>query len=129
MPLRLLKLNTTAKTFFALMITWSLFGLPATFLTTPASAEDTKPQSTTNHKPRAAYNALSLNFELNQGQTDPRVAFLTRSEGYVLFLTATEAVIALDNPATHRKRKEDRDRNDDFESSRQRPPRSIVRMK
>jgi len=38
---------------------------------------------------------LPLTFEVNQGQTDDRVDFLARGPGYNVFLTATEAVIAL----------------------------------
>jgi len=39
--------------------------------------------------------SLPLFFELNQGQTDPQVKFLARGSGYGLFLTADEAVLAL----------------------------------
>lgn len=35
----------------------------------------------------SAYGKLPLSFELNQGQTDGRVKFLTRGRGYSLFLT------------------------------------------
>jgi hypothetical protein len=38
---------------------------------------------------------LPLTFEVNQGQTDSRVEFLARGPGYDLFLTPTEAVLAL----------------------------------
>jgi hypothetical protein len=41
----------------------------------------------------AAYSKLPLSFELNQGQTDPRVKFLSRGSGYSLFLTGDEAVL------------------------------------
>ena len=43
----------------------------------------------------ATYNHLPLMFEPNQGQTDRRVRFLARGSGYGLFLTAQEAVLAL----------------------------------
>jgi hypothetical protein len=46
----------------------------------------------------ASYSRLPLSFEHNQGQTDPRVKFLTRGDGYTLFLTPTEAVLALRKP-------------------------------
>jgi len=36
---------------------------------------------------------LALSFEANQGQTDPRVQFLSRGKGHTLFLTAAEAVL------------------------------------
>lgn len=45
------------------------------------------------HAVPAAYGALPLSFEPNQGQTDPQVAFLARAPGYQLFLTASGAVL------------------------------------
>jgi len=85
------------------------------------------PKPSANHETQYGLTAdvLPLNFELNQGQTHKRVKFLARSEGYVLFLTSTEAVMALDNPAAHRKGKE----NLDTTEEKTRPPRAIVRMK
>jgi len=47
----------------------------------------------------ANYGKLPLAFEANQGQTDPQVKFLSRGAGYSLFLTSTEAVLALE-PST-----------------------------
>ena len=41
------------------------------------------------------YARLPLSFEPNDGQTDPRVRFLTHGQGYSLFLTQDEAVLAL----------------------------------
>jgi hypothetical protein len=41
------------------------------------------------------YGRLPMNFEPNAGQTDERVKFLARGQGYSLFLTGTEAVLAL----------------------------------
>src|SRR5215471_1019847 len=38
---------------------------------------------------------LPLAFEPNTGQTDPQVKFLSRGNGYTLFLTKDEAVLAL----------------------------------
>jgi hypothetical protein len=46
-----------------------------------------------------SYGQLPLAFEVNRGQTDPTVKFLSRGLGYDLFLTATEAVLDL-RPAT-----------------------------
>src|SRR6185369_13237110 len=48
-----------------------------------------------------------------------------RSGGYVLFLTPTEAVMALDNPAAHKKGKQNRESGE----SEVKAPRRIVRMK
>ena len=46
----------------------------------------------------ASYGKLPLAFEANQGQTDQQVKFLSRGRGYALFLTGTEAVLALNQP-------------------------------
>jgi hypothetical protein len=42
---------------------------------------------------RAAIASVPLFFEANQGQTDPRVRFFSRSSGYTLFLTPEETVL------------------------------------
>jgi photosystem II stability/assembly factor-like uncharacterized protein len=42
-----------------------------------------------------AYGKLPLQFEANRGQTDERVRFVSRGDGYVMFLTGDEAVLAL----------------------------------
>ena len=57
-----------------------------------------------NANPRllAAYHNLPLGFEANQGQADPQVKFLTRGDGYQLFLTSTEAVLVLRNNSPER---------------------------
>jgi hypothetical protein len=44
---------------------------------------------------RARLGALPLAFEANQGQTDPQVKYLTRANGYTLFLTAEGPVFSL----------------------------------
>jgi len=44
------------------------------------------------------YGRLPLAFEANHGQTDGSVKFLSRGNGYTLFLTANEAVLALRKP-------------------------------
>lgn len=52
----------------------------------PAAARDAQTQ---------IYGRLPLSFEANQGQVDSAVRFLSRGEGYTLFLTSTEAVLSL----------------------------------
>ena len=58
-------------------------------------------QPTDGHTPaveqrvRASFFKLPLSFEPNHGQTDEQVVFLARGPGYTLFLTPTEAVLAL----------------------------------
>lgn len=44
------------------------------------------------------YGKLPLSFELNQGQTDAQVKYLSRGAGYSLFLTPREAVLSLSKP-------------------------------
>ena len=46
-------------------------------------------------KPQAELLSLPLSFEANRGQTDPAVKFLSRGDGYALFLTADSAVFKL----------------------------------
>jgi len=41
------------------------------------------------------YSKVPLSFELNEGQTDEQVKFLSRRPGYTLFLTQSGAVLAL----------------------------------
>jgi hypothetical protein len=43
----------------------------------------------------SSYGKLPLSFEENRGQADPEVAFLSRGQGYTLFLTSSEAVLSL----------------------------------
>ena len=54
-----------------------------------------EPDATTQATVQVAYGKLPLQFEANQGQTDEQVHFLSRGSGYTLFLTPTEAVLAL----------------------------------
>ena len=46
---------------------------------------------------RETYGKLPLSFEPNEGQTDPKVKFLTRSNGHALFLTSNEALLRYQN--------------------------------
>jgi MBG domain-containing protein/beta-propeller repeat-containing protein len=48
----------------------------------------------------ASYGQLPLSFEVNHGQTDGRVKFLSRGRGYGLFLTPTSAVLVLHKVGT-----------------------------
>ena len=53
-----------------------------------------QPDAATQARLSAAYGQLPLSFEVNKGQTDPRVNFLSRGAGYSAFLTPTGAVLA-----------------------------------
>jgi hypothetical protein len=47
---------------------------------------------------RKAYGTLPMSFDVNEGQAHEEVKFLSRANGYSLFLTSTEAVLALRRP-------------------------------
>ena len=47
----------------------------------------------------ALFAHLPLSFEINQGQADPRVKYLSHGHGYTLWLTADQAVLALRSSA------------------------------
>jgi uncharacterized repeat protein (TIGR01451 family) len=49
---------------------------------------------------RNAFGRLPLSFELNQGQTDSRVKFLARGQGYGIFLTNGGAAFSFNDAAT-----------------------------
>ena len=53
-----------------------------------------------NSRIHRAYGRLPLLFQANRGQTDSRVRFVSRGDGYSLFLTGDEAVLSLRNRAT-----------------------------
>ncbi len=46
-----------------------------------------------------SYAKLPLSFEANRGQTDAQAKFISRGNGYTLFLTGNEAVLALRRPS------------------------------
>ncbi len=52
------------------------------------------PDEALQHQVREAMASATMNFEVNQGQTDKRVKFLARGAGYTLFLTGRGAVMA-----------------------------------
>ncbi len=76
-----------------------LLGLAGLILHTPGVVPnvDSKVQKNAPSLRRSPdfFASLPLTFELNEGQTDPRVKFLARGPGYTLFLTEDEAVVAL----------------------------------
>jgi len=50
---------------------------------------------------QANYAALPLAFEQNQGQTDSQVKYMARGDGYILFLTANDAVFSLQSRSSN----------------------------
>ncbi len=72
----------------------AFFAIPATHSTTPPTNAPTKA------KIAERFGELPLSFEINQGQTDEAVKFISHGPRYDLFLTANEAVLSLRRPQT-----------------------------
>ena len=93
-----------------LLVLFLLWALPISMLPRVAAA-NTKPLATAAPPPNATpatesqlnldttgnYGKLPLGFEPNMGQTSKEVQFLSRGNGYTLFLTPSEAVFSLRN--------------------------------
>lgn len=47
---------------------------------------------------KQAYSRMPMSFEVNQGQADEAVRYISRGHGYQVFLTADEAVLVLQTP-------------------------------
>jgi Domain of unknown function DUF11/Beta-propeller repeat len=65
---------------------------PTAFVHAPSAHAPTVPST---RQVLATYSQLPMTFEPNQGQTDASVRFLARGGGYSLYLTADEAILAL----------------------------------
>ena len=62
---------------------------------TAAGAQNAAPPGSPRAQLLRNYGDLPLSFEQNQGQADSRVRFLSRGNGYALFLAPNEAVLSL----------------------------------
>src|SRR5215471_14589541 len=87
--------------------------------------------ASTTASPHAAkvvesYGKLPLAFEANQGQSDSQVRFLSRGGGYSLFLTPTEAVLALQRSVN---RHQPPAANSPAPAAQQSSPNGILRMR
>jgi len=65
---------------------------------TLASRQLSHPSAAVASKSLAEYGKVPMRFERNQGQTTDNVKFLSRGQGYTVFLTPTETVMALSQP-------------------------------
>jgi hypothetical protein len=92
------------KILFGRHAAWVLFGLLLGFLAWERNPElpvnrPPLPSAVSSTRLVANYGKLPLSFEVNEGQTDQAVKFLSRGNGYGLFLTADEAVLRLNRPS------------------------------
>src|SRR5262245_47704175 len=69
-------------------------GVVSLILTFMAWLVAAEPLLAAPHSVASSGSPLPLVFEENHGQADARVKFLARGAGYVLFITAAEAVLA-----------------------------------
>src|SRR5687767_2524606 len=95
-------MNTAQKTKIMLVVCllWSLPSATLPRVTAAKPSAAAPPQTTPNTaeaKITASenYGKLPLSFEPNMGQSAEAVKFLSRGNGYTVFLTATEAVFSL----------------------------------
>ena len=98
----------TSRSAFAGLLFIASATLLAIFpLTWVADATQNQPAATVGRATSAAaklqvidlYAKRPMSFERNDGQADAQVKFILRGDGYTLFLTPTEAVLALRKPA------------------------------
>ena len=87
----------TAQKFCMLLLLWSLpiSMLPHTVAKPRATATPTPNEAQLKLNATENYGKLPLSFEANMGQSAEPVQFLSRSKGYTLFLTPSEAVLSL----------------------------------
>src|SRR5437763_3352482 len=96
---------------------------------TPVSSES---DQTKKAKAGESYGELPLSFEANQGQTDAQVKFLSRGNGYSLFLNSTEAVFSFSKADGHKNLKSKlvtHTGNRDSKGQASAPASDVVRMK
>ena len=85
--------GSTARTAGIVLMAMVLWGLTAGHIFGDS------PENPANAKPaEVALLAVPLSFEANQGQIDRQVKFLSRGDGYSLFLTSNEVVFTLRTP-------------------------------
>ncbi|HUX28709.1 MAG TPA: hypothetical protein VMV39_07970, partial [Terracidiphilus sp.] len=91
----------------AVFITIALGCLPLTFGSVPSYSQTksigplsaSSPNPVVSPKLVSNYGKMPLRFEANRGQADSRVQFVSRGQGYTLFLTSNEAVLTLGTSA------------------------------
>jgi hypothetical protein len=75
-------------------------GVAAAFAPHSTGTSVEAPKTQNQKAPPDAFGRLPLSFELNQGQTDARVRFLARAQGYGIFLTDNGAAFSFPGSST-----------------------------
>ena len=110
-------------------------GSPATLSSDPANSSIRTTASPSDQTQAAAqtendYGKLPMTFELNEGQTDSAVKFLSHAHGQVLFFTPNEAVLVLPSGKIARTRKSDISTAEGLgKSERKRAEGAVLRIK
>jgi hypothetical protein len=90
--------NAVAFAVMAISVLSAPRAVTAAKLPAPNAAAKAAVPAAHNHPPRINFAQLPMRFERNDGQTDPQVKFLSRGQGYTLFITPGEAVLAIRQP-------------------------------
>ncbi len=95
-----------------LLFLTSIATVPAIAMQRARSGEQPsrQPNNGPDSRPRVDLASVPLSFEANAGQTDPRVRYLARGQGYTVFLTDDEAVLSLATAPPDRRPAADRGR-------------------
>ena len=99
-----MKLRTASLDFCLVLVAAALtqFRGPITNGHVSSKIESAGKRQAANLRVVERYGNLPLSFEANRGQTDSDVKFLSRGNGYSLFLTSTEAVLSLKKPGVRK---------------------------
>jgi hypothetical protein len=95
-PIQFVLLNRDGRRLYGIAVTIVYLA----FMSNLASAAPQMAPDAKKTQAQSNYGKLPLSFEANQGQTDAQVKFLAHGQGYVLFLTPTEAVLSLKKSQT-----------------------------
>jgi hypothetical protein len=90
--------NRPMALLLVLTLTALLLGSSSSTLPTETSNQRSIPAKPDKAAIVESYGQLPISFEANQGQADAQAKFLARGQGYSLFLTSTEIVLALFKP-------------------------------
>jgi hypothetical protein len=87
-----------------LIVATALIAIPKPIIGKSIASRDQGARAPQAANPRIveSYGKLPLSFEANEGQTGSQVKFISRGNGYSLFLTSTEAVLSLQGPPTRK---------------------------
>jgi hypothetical protein len=93
-----LQSSSAIRSIMALLIAGALGAAFSGLLAQNLSAQSAEPSAASKARLAQTYGELPMSFEANHGQTARQVSFLSRGDGYGLFLVGQEAVLTLRSP-------------------------------